>query len=167
MNISVDNPRVDAIRQRLSSSYNELNHMIEGPLTSLDTAKLYEAPIEGEWTLMQNLSHIVELLPYWADEIAKLVALPGQNFGRTQQHEGRLRAIQEHGTDSLEQIRSALPESVARLEQVLDTLKDSDLDLTAHHVRFNDQTLDWYIKEFVTDHLANHLTQIKAVLAAF
>jgi hypothetical protein len=115
---------------------------------------------------MQNLAHIVEFMPYWADEIEKLVAKPGQNFGRTMQQEARLQAIQKHGRDSLEQIRAALPGSYARLEEVLESLKDSDLRLTGHHVKFGDETLEWFIEEFVTGHLANHLEQIKGCLAA-
>src|SRR5713226_10160684 len=124
------NPNVEVILLSVQRSYDELNQLIDGPLAKLDTEKLYEVPAENEWTIMQNLAHIVEVMPYWADEIEKLVATPGQNFGRTQQHEGRLRAVSEHGTDSLDQIRAALPGSYARLEEVLGNLKNSDLELT-------------------------------------
>src|SRR6266568_8856728 len=121
------NPKVEAIREKVQNSYAELHQLIDGQLARIDASKLYQSPAENEWSIMQNLAHIVEFMPYWADEIEKLVANPGQNFGRTQQHEGRLRAISEHGTDSLDQIRAALPGSYARLEEVLGNLKDSDL----------------------------------------
>ena len=97
---------------------------------------------------------------------AKLVANPGQNFGRTALHEGRLRAINEHGRDSLEQIKAALPGSYARLEDVLGSLKDSDLELTGQHSKFGEKSLEWFIEDFVTGHLINHLEQIKGCLAA-
>ncbi len=160
------NPNVEAIRLSVQHSYDELNQLIDGPLAQLDPAKLYKAPAENEWSIMQNLAHIVEIMPYWANEIEKLLAHPGQNFGRTQQHEGRLKAISEHGGDSLEQIKALLPGSYARLQEVLDTLKDSDLELTGMHPRFGEKSLDWFIEDFVTGHLIAHLEQIKTAMAA-
>src|SRR5216683_2530761 len=124
MSTTPTNPKMEAICGSVQKSYADLNQLIDGPLAGLDASKLYQAPAENEWTILQNLAHIVEFMPYWADEIEKLVergasversrhsvaeggASPGQNFGRTMQHEGRLSAIREHSTDSLEQIRAA------------------------------------------------------------
>src|SRR5205085_10410950 len=133
MTISSANPEVEAILLSVQKSYHELNQLIDGPLARLDPQKLYKSPAEDEWTIMQNLAHIVEFMPYWANEVEKLVARPGQNFGRTAKQEARLQAIRDHGTDNLAQIRAALPESYARLEEVLSGLKDSDLRLTGQH----------------------------------
>jgi uncharacterized damage-inducible protein DinB len=166
MTTSTNNPKVEEIRHSVQSSYNELNQLIAERLATLDPAKLYQQPAANEWTIIESLAHIVEFMPYWADEIEKLVAAPGQNFGRTMQDARRLRAINEHGSDDLEQIRAALPGSYARLAQVLGELKDSDLELTGHHSRFGDQTLAWFIEDFVTHHLTSHLEQLSACLAA-
>jgi hypothetical protein len=160
------NPKVEAIRLSVGKSYDELNQLIDGPLARPDRSKLYGAPAENEWTIMQNLAHIVEFMPYWAGEIEKLVTAPGENFGRTQQDEGRLQAISEHGTDSLEQIKAALPGSYARLDEVLGGLRDSYLELIGKHVRYGEKSLEWVIEEFVTDHLSNHMAQIKRCLEA-
>lgn len=166
MTTSPANPKTEEIRRSVQSSYAELNHFIDDPLAALDPAKLYQSPAENEWTIMQNLAHIVEFMPYWATEIEKLVAHPRQNFGRTAQHEDRLRAISEHGSDSLEQIKAALPGSYGRLEEMLSKLKDSDLALTGHHSRYGEKDLEWFIEDFVTGHLRGHLGQIKVCLAA-
>jgi uncharacterized damage-inducible protein DinB len=166
MTISASNPKIEAIRRNIQSSYDELNQFIADQLIPLDSAKLYQHPGNDEWTLMESLAHIVEFMPYWADEIEKLVAEPGKNFGRTMQDERRLQAISNHGSDNLEQIRAALPGSYNRLNQVLSHLNDSDLALTGHHSRYGDQTLEWFIEEFVTTHLSNHLEQMRRCLAA-
>lgn len=165
MTTSTNNSKVDEIRHSVQSSYTELNRLIAERLATLDPTKLYQQPAENEWTIMEGLAHIVEFMPYWADEIEKLVAAPGQNFGRTMQDAGRLQAINEHGSDDLVQIRAALPGSYARLAQVLSELKDSDLELTGHHSRFGDQTLAWFIEDFVTHHLTSHLEQLNHCLA--
>lgn len=160
------NPQVAEIRNSVQTSYARLNQLLNGPLASLDNQKLYQVPAENEWTIMQNLAHIVEFMPYWANEVELLVAEPGRNFGRTMQHEGRLRGISEHELDTLAQIQAALPGSYARLEQVLSSLNDSDLALTGHHVKFGSQTLGWFIEEFITRHLNDHVEQIQVAIAA-
>src|SRR5258706_3203967 len=119
MTTSSANPNVEAIRLSVQHSYDELSELIDGPLAQLDPAQLYKAPTENEWSIMQNLAHIVEIMPYWASEIEKLVAHPGQNFGRTQQHEGRLKAIDEHGGGKLERIKTMFPRGYSRWSEVL------------------------------------------------
>src|SRR5712692_11417111 len=141
MSTTPANPNVEAIRENVRNSYAELHQLIEGPLASLDMSKLYQLPAENEWTIMQNLAHIVEFMPYWAGEIEKLVADPGRNFGRTAQDEGRLRGISEHEKDRLSSIKAALLVSYARLDEVLGSLKDSDLALTGKHPKYEEKSL--------------------------
>lgn len=161
MTTSPTNPHIEAIRLSVHQSCTELLELLNGPLAQLPPEKLYEEPGAGEWSIMQNLAHILEFMPYWGHEIEKLVAHPGQNFGRTAQHEGRIRAIEEHGHDSLQQIKDELPRSYAQLDEVLGRLQDSDLQLTGRHSRYGEQTLNWFIEDFVTRHLLDHLEQIR------
>src|SRR5947209_17498667 len=119
MTTSSTNPHIEIIRLSVHQSCRNLMEMMNGPLAQLPAEKLYKEPIVGEWSIMQNLAHIIEFMPYWGHEIEKLVARPGQNFGRTAQHAGRLRAVEEHGRDSLEQIKDDLPHSYAELDAVL------------------------------------------------
>jgi uncharacterized damage-inducible protein DinB len=164
--MSTANSKVTGIRQHVAQSYAELNALLDGPVGVLYAEKLYQTPTENEWTVMENLAHIAEFMPYWADEVAGLVARPGQPFGRTTAHEGRMAALREHGHDSLAQIRAALPASYAHLDAVLSKLNDSDLNLTGHHSRHGEKTLEWFIEEFITKHLSDHVGQIRECLEA-
>ena len=137
------NPRVEEIRRRVRLSYNELDQLLDS-LATIDTTRIYQSPSSGEWTIMENLAHIIEFLPYWGKEIAQLVAHPGLNFGRTQQDEGRLRGIAEHKSDSLAQVKETLPESYEHLDKVLRQLRDSDLELMGHHSTMGEQKLGWF-----------------------
>ena len=65
------NPKVEKIRQDVQDSYSELLRLIDGPITALDPEKLYIPSGENEWSIMQNLAHIVEIMSYWAGEIEK------------------------------------------------------------------------------------------------
>jgi uncharacterized damage-inducible protein DinB len=157
--------KITAIRRSIQASYAALCQLIDGPLASVAPEKLYQPPAENEWSIMQNLAHTVEFLTYWANEVEKLIAHPGQNFGRTMQDAGRLQGISERAHNTLQQIKEALPTSYARMEQVLGNLKESDLDLTAYHVKFGECSLDWFIHEFITKHFSDHVEQIRACLA--
>jgi len=63
MNTAPANPNVETIRLSVQRSYTALNQLIDGPLASLDSDKLYKAPVENEWSIMQNLAHIVDFMP--------------------------------------------------------------------------------------------------------
>ncbi|HEY6542890.1 MAG TPA: DinB family protein [Ktedonobacteraceae bacterium] len=166
MTTSPSNSRVVAIQQDVQQSYDALNRLIDGPLAQIPSEKLYESPGNDEWTIMENLAHIVEFMPYWGDQIAKLVAHPGQNFGRVQQDERRLKEIRDHAHDSLAQIKALLPPSHGRLQAVLASLHDSDLELTGVHSRYGEKPLASFMEDFVTGHLRAHLTQMRAALDA-
>ncbi|GAA3312527.1 hypothetical protein GCM10020331_000490 [Ectobacillus funiculus] len=49
---------------------------------------------------MQILCHLVEAVPYWLDEIERLLETPGKEWGRGLQHEGRLAAVNKSKVDS-------------------------------------------------------------------
>ena len=160
------NPQVAAIRQDAATSYDALNKLIDGPLAVLAPEKLYQEPAQNEWTIMENLAHVVEFMPYWANEIVKLLAEPGRNFGRVATDERRIKEIADHARDSLDQIKAMLPISYARLQEVLASLRDSDLAITGKHVKYGEKTLAWFIEDFITGHLRAHNQQIEEAMQA-
>jgi len=162
MTTSSSNPKVAAIRQNVQKSYDALNQLIDGPLSQLEPEKLYQSSGGDEWTIMENLAHIVEFMPYWAGEIAKLVAQPGQKFGRVQTDERRLKVIRDHAHDSLAQIKALLPASYVPLQETLANLQDSDLQLTGVHSKYGEKPLEWFMEDFVSGHLRAHLVQMKS-----
>ncbi|HEX2912343.1 MAG TPA: DinB family protein [Chloroflexia bacterium] len=160
------NPEVTEIRNNIRSSYDSLMHLLREQVAKLDQPALHQAYIQNEWTVMENVAHIIEFMPYWGNEVKNLVEEPGRNFGRTMQDPGRLKAISEHGKDNLEQALRDLPPSFAALDDVLSNLKDSDLKLTGVHSKFGERSLEWFIDEFITRHLQNHVIQLQTVLEA-
>jgi hypothetical protein len=164
--MSSENPKMDEIRRSVDDSYERIMDLIENRLKKLDHEQLYLPPAENEWSVMQSLAHIVEIMPYWANEIEQLADKPGQKFGRVMSDEARLRAIAEHGDDELAQAEAVLPGSYARMKEVLADLTDADLAKTGVHSKYGERPLEWFMREFVTDHLRNHLTQLQECLIA-
>ncbi len=63
MSTTPANPNVEAFLESAHISYAELQRLIDGPLASMEASKLYKTPGANEWTIMQNLWHIVEFMP--------------------------------------------------------------------------------------------------------
>ena len=162
--MSSENPKMDEVRRSVEDSYNRITQLVDEKLVKLEPGQLYQAPAENEWSLMQSLAHIVEIMPYWANEIDQLVKAPGQKFGRVMSDEKRLRAIAEHGRDELAEAQAALPGGYARLKEVLAGLTDADLAKTGIHSKYGEKPLEWHMREFVTNHLRNHLSQLQECL---
>lgn len=160
------NPRIDAIRQDVAASYDAINHLIDGPLAALPPEKLYQEPAKNEWTIMENLAHVVEFMPYWANEAMKVVAEPGRSFGRVATNERRIKEIADHAHDNLEQIKAMLPISYARLQEVMARLQDKDLSVTGKHIRQGEKALASFIEDFITGHLRAHIRQIEEAIQA-
>ncbi len=156
--------QVVGIRARVKAAYEGLYQLLVEELARLEAGRLYQIPQQDEWTVMENLAHIVEFMPYWAGEIRQLVAQPGRKFGRTKEDPDRINAISQHSKDSLEQAKADLPGSYALLDDTLAGLKDGDLQLTGVHSKFGERKLELFIEDFVTKHLEDHLDQLRATL---
>src|SRR5690606_25595214 len=76
-------------------------------------------PAEDKWSVMEVLVHVDEALPYWLDEITRLLGKPGTEWGRGLQDEKRLAALASAGQRSLHEVLASLEQIIQRVEQVL------------------------------------------------
>src|SRR5712691_7342554 len=136
MTTSTNNPQVAALLEQIRTSYEKLLSLIDGPLATLELDQLYQQPFDDEWTVMENLAHTAEFLPYWLDQFSKVIAEPGRSFGRTAEDEGRIAAIRDHRHEALSKMRADLEKSFAHMESVLSSFTDSDLEVTGQHPKY-------------------------------
>jgi len=146
----------DALIERIQLLHAQLLHQ----LPQLPTDTLYTHPDPQEWSIMENLAHIGEFYTYWGSEVRKLQQQPGCSFGRTIEDERRLAGIRDHANDTIAQIEQHLRASFAELMDTLNALSDADLQKVGHHHRLGDQTMAFYIKHFLIEHLSDHLAQL-------
>ena len=50
-------------------------------------------PAEGVWTIMDNLCHIREFVPFWTGETLRIVHRPSEQWGRDHSDTARLAAV--------------------------------------------------------------------------
>lgn len=125
---------------------------------------LHAAPTDGEWTVMQNLVHVVEFLPYWVDQAHLVAERPGQPFGRTHEDPDRIAGVEDHGGDRIEDVLPALEEVAEYAERRLADLEDEAFSATGIHENKGEMTLQEIVEFFITDHLRAHVEQAQAAL---
>ena len=54
---------------------------------------IHWVPAEGVWTVMDNLCHIREFVPFWTGETLRIVRRPGEPWGRDHTDTARLAAV--------------------------------------------------------------------------
>jgi uncharacterized damage-inducible protein DinB len=109
--------------QRLEALMAKLIATIEG----LDEATVHHLPGEGEWSAIETLAHVAELVPFWAHRARQVAegTLGDRPYGRNpDEYALRNAAVADHGSDSLPTIiawlRSGGQEAAAILRAIPD-----------------------------------------------
>lgn len=133
--------------------------------STLDPEIVHRRPPDGEWTVAQNLVHVVEFVPYWAGQLHRVVAHPGQPFGRTHEDPERIAWVDEHAGDALDAILAALPRAADEACRLLCSIPDGAWGTTGRHRR-GEMTLGDIAEFFLVDHLEDHGRQARAAWLA-
>lgn len=130
-------------------------------LQALPGDVLSSPPPDGEWTVTENAVHIVEFLPYWSEQVKYVVGHPGEPFGRTHEDAERIKWIEDHRGDDIDDVVAALEDACLRAESTLRSLAEDDWNAVGVHARRGDMRLDEIVEFFLTNHLAEHSDQAR------
>ena len=126
-------------------------------------------PSPEVWSILDNLAHIEEFIPFWVGEIHAMLAQPPQPWGRDQSHAGRLAAVRDTSgrdlTDLLAHIRTAAAEASGFLR----SLDESRLDIEApsRNPRWGTKPVSFVVDTLLVKHLTDHREQIQRNLRKF
>jgi len=150
--------------RRLERVYEEVATLLREPGVA---SRLRAAPAEKEWSAMQALGHMTEMIPYWLHHCRALIAATGEppRFGRTADSPERLAGV-AHGT-------SAQPDALLRqLEQevraaagTIRKLSVAERSKRGVHSGRGEMTVADVIESFIVTHAEEHLAQMQAALA--
>lgn len=130
--------------------------------------RLRKKPAPDSWSAMEVLCHVEEALRYWREELLRVVRAGGGTWGRTLQHEGRLRAVAEADNRRPGEVIDGIRTEARATSEALLTLSDADLELEAPHVnpKFGVKPMSFLLDHFVVEHLDIHIRQIRRALDA-
>jgi uncharacterized damage-inducible protein DinB len=157
-----------SINDSVQSIHQSLDQIIQ-TAEGLSNDVLRWNPTEEEWSVMQILTHVVEAIPYWLDEIEQLLEAPGKEWGRGLQHEGRLAAVSKSKVDSisLSEVLKELEALKPQVEQTLTKLDENKLAIEApsRNPRFGTKPISFIVDHLLVEHANKHLGQIERNLS--
>ncbi|WP_318509078.1 DinB family protein [Bacillus sp. T3] len=125
-------------------------------------------PSEEEWSILQILSHINEAVPYWLNEVKRVIENPGSEWGRGLQDEKRLAAVTNTASLSVESTLKAVEGLEGKVLTELSQLTEEQLIIESPHrnfAKFGNKPVSFIIGHFIDEHLEGHLQQIQRNLS--
>ena len=150
--------------RRLSTAVERLLGQVEG----LSEDQLYRAPAAGEWTVMEGLAHVAEIMPYWSRQAREVAARSENNqpFGRTHEDPDRIAAVERHARDRMEDVLPRVREGLAEATATMRELPAEGWQKTANHRNRGEMSVAQIVDQFLLDHIEEHARQIEATLKA-
>ncbi len=151
--------------QRLEQVYDQLAAL----LSQTEVAqRLRTAPGENEWSALQTLGHIIEMIPYWLHHCQQIIAaVEPPCFGRTLDSPERLAGVDQAATRDPDELLRLLNHEVQIAGQVILRLSAEGQGKTGIHFREGEITVAEIIERFIVAHAEGHVTQIRVALSAY
>ena len=157
--------RAAAAAGQLTATADQILAELQQPPPEL----MHWVPAAGVWTVMDNLCHIRELIPFWTGETLRIVRQPAEPWGRDHTDTARLAAVTNTAARRLDDVVADIREAVRRSAETLKTLSDEDLavEATSKNPRWGRKPASFVIDELLVHHVAKHQGQIRRNISQF
>jgi uncharacterized damage-inducible protein DinB len=133
-------------------------------LKNTEESALYVKPSETEWSAMQIVSHVLEAVDFWVEDLEALLVVPGAKWGRNHEHVRRLAAVDETVVSRIkkEDAITALQNLVPKVETALVKVTEEDLVKTApsYNPNFDGKPLSFLVDHLIVKHVTGHYGQL-------
>lgn len=153
----------EAQAERLERVYEEVAKLLQEPGV---VPRLRMPPSRSEWSAMQTLGHMTEMIPYWLSHCRTLIAAAGTPpaFGRTLGSAERLAGV-AHGSSAdpdalLRQLQEAVRAAAREIRQ-LSTTERGKRGISSER---GEMTVAQVIESLIVDHAEEHLAQVQSAL---
>ena len=150
--------------QRLERASAQIAALLRRP----EVAERVRAAGPDEWSAVQVIGHLVELIPYWTGQMQILAQATGEppHFGRGLDAPERLEAV-AHGAaadpgELLQQLAGAAGAGAAAIRAMTPAQRARH----GVHTRRGEETVAAFIEALIVSHVEDHVTQIQQVLGA-
>jgi hypothetical protein len=135
----------------------------------LPPALITWVPGEGVWSVMDNLCHIREFVPFWTSQAVRIAQRPNEQWGRDHTDTARLAAVTNTASYKLEDVLSDIRRAVKQSADTLTTLSDADLavEATSRNPRWGLKPASFVVDDLLVHHVAKHLGQIRRNVTQF
>jgi uncharacterized damage-inducible protein DinB len=152
----------EAQARRLESVDEQLTALLRQPAVE---RRLRTAEGETDWSAMQVLGHMVEMIPYWMDRCRFLIgAAEPPTFGRAVDAPERLAGVERGASGNLDELLPMLHEQVQAATRAIRQMSMAERGRKGYHVRWGEMTVADMVEVFIVGHAEEHLAQIRAIV---
>jgi uncharacterized damage-inducible protein DinB len=146
--------------QRLERACEQLVALLQ----QQQDAQRLRAASEGDWSAMQVIGHVVEMIPHWLRQCQLLIDAQGAPppFGRTADDEGRLAGVARGAAEDPAALIRALESAVKDAADTIRGLSESARRAVGVHSRLGEMTVQQIIEVLIVAHAEEHLAQVRA-----
>ena len=149
----------DAAGQRLRAATDDI--IVE--VRRMPAALITWIPGEGVWSVMDNLCHIREFVPFWTSEVLRIIGTPTDLWGRDHTDAGRLAAVTGTAGYELNAVLHDITTAVGAAASTLANLSAADLavEATSRNPRWGVKPASFVVEHLLLQHVEKHLGQIR------
>lgn len=149
--------------KRLERVYEDVAKLLREPKVA---SRLRTAPGEHEWSAMQALGHMAEMIPYWLHHCRVLIAATGNPpaFGRTPGSPERLAGVAHGAAADPDVLLSQLQKEVRAAASTIRTLSMAERSKRGINPERGEVTVADVLESFIVSHAEEHLAQVQAAL---
>jgi len=149
--------------KRLERVYEEVAKLLRDPKVA---SRLRTAPGENEWSAMQTVGHMTELIPYWLHHCRVLIAATGglPTFGRTPGSPERLAGVAHGAAAQPDVLLSQLEKEVRAAAGTIRSLSMAERSKRGLDSERGEVTVADVLESFIVSHAEGHLAQAQAAL---
>jgi uncharacterized damage-inducible protein DinB len=153
----------EAQAQRLEKVYEQLATLLRQREIA---GRVRAAGGEDEWSAMQILGHMVEMIPYWLNHCRVMIAAAAEppQIGRMLDAPERLAGVERGAAAELDELLRQLKDEVQAAAPAIRQISAAERGKKGVHVRRGEVTVADVVGQFIVTHAEDHLAQVRAAL---
>jgi uncharacterized damage-inducible protein DinB len=146
--------------RRLETIADQVTALLRRP----DVAGRLHAGSE-EWSAMQVLGHVIEMIPYWLSHCQTIIAAAKpHHFGRGPDSPERLAGVEQGVTGEPERLLERLQTEVQTAAQAIRAMSPAEWDKTGVNATRGEMSVGAIVEHFIVNHAEGHLAQMQTAL---
>ena len=149
--------------RRLEIVYEQLAAVLRQP----EAARRLNTPTsDTEWSVLQILGHMSEMIPYWLNHCQALIATTAEppQFGRALDAPERLEGVERGATGNPDELLQLLHDEIRAAVPAIRGMTLADRQKKGLHIRQGEMTVADIIELFIVSHAEDHLAQVRTTL---
>ena len=163
MSVKHENELVSSKSQ--AKRLEEIGHKFVFLLQQPDiTQRVHTSPNENEWSVMQTLGHLVEMMPFWTNHCYLLIAANEESFqfGRELDAPERVDGIHRGNNLELDEIVILLKQVIHETVQAILSMSKEEREKKGLHIKYGQMTVAEVIEQLIVLHAEEHLNQVSS-----